>query len=520
MSDLPKHYSLVDDHEKHFEIHDKRDNKRFKISKKDIHPATQIKVMRMQRFSDGTGDVEDMGDDGIDEGIKMGDANQEGFTPAVPPAPVEQASAPEPPPGQMNNILPAISAPQPVGTGTVLASPGQEQATAPASSAPSKQSTTQSKPPEGYPTSADYKGYLQQSVNAEHALSTAQQRQNDAEVIQQQKNLAGEQKYLDDQQLKLSDYQKTYNDLWQKTMNQEIDPQKYWSSKDSHAKMRAGIGILLSGLSGATNNMAMDVINKNIDRDIEAQKSNLGKKQSLLAHNLAQQGNLLQATNLTRMQMQAMSEGQLKLTAAKMGNPLISARANLASSSLMQNSYPTMVSAANNDVQMQIRKEVMQRLSNKDPSGQHDVDMFDLSRAGLVDKATAEKESAAISKRQQAEAYVTDQVGKLDQEQSFMNLANPASYSRRDQYRAGIIQAIQTASPSKRLNPEMLAVEAEPFLTKTLDNEKTRQEGLNGLLGLIRSHADPTPQASHYKINGAISGGNTIPKGYKLGPVK
>jgi hypothetical protein len=529
MADLPDHYHLKSEDKDHFVIHDKRDKKEFKIAKKGIHPAHQLNILRLQKYAEGTGDVEDTGEDGIDEGAKPTEAeNEEGFTPAPEVPPEQQPQTQAPPPGQMPDILPPVATPRAVGEGSVLAPQSQIQGQAQTtgdSSAPSQ--TTGAQPPANYPTSADLKGYLGQAVSAQKAIATAEQKQNDAVVAQQQKNLAAEQKYLDDQALKMNDYQKSYNDLWKKTMDQEIDPQKYWSSKDSHAKMRAGIGILLSGLSGASNNMAMDVINKNIDRDIEAQKANLGKKQSLLSHNLAMQGNLLQATNMTRMQMQAMSEGQLRLTAAKMGNPLISARANLATAQMMQNAYPSMVNAANNDVQMQIRKEVMQKLAQKDEFGQHDVDLHDLSRAGLVDKATAEKESAAISKRQQAEAYLVDQVGKLDKEQRVWgegnivpNIINPGSYSRRDQFRAGIIQAIQSASPSKRLNPEMLAIEAEPFLTKTFESEQTRESGLNGLLGLIRSHADPTPMATHYKVKGAISGSNSVPKNYKMGPVK
>jgi hypothetical protein len=63
----------------------------------------------------------------------------------------------------------------------------------------------------------------------------------------------------------------------------EVDPEKYW--KDGHSKIVAGIGILLSGIGqgvGAAggnkmSNMAMDVLNKAVEQNINAQEFNIKK---------------------------------------------------------------------------------------------------------------------------------------------------------------------------------------------------------------------------------------------------
>ncbi len=55
--ELPKHYSLHSENDSHFVVHDARDGKTFHIAKKELHPANQIKVMRMQKLADG-GDVD------------------------------------------------------------------------------------------------------------------------------------------------------------------------------------------------------------------------------------------------------------------------------------------------------------------------------------------------------------------------------------------------------------------------------------------------------------------------------
>lgn len=53
----------------------------------------------------------------------------------------------------------------------------------------------------------------------------------------------------------------------------EVDPNHYWNSKSTGSKVLAGIGVFLSGAE-AGRNTAMDQINKAIDRDIDAQKTN------------------------------------------------------------------------------------------------------------------------------------------------------------------------------------------------------------------------------------------------------
>jgi len=97
------------------------------------------------------------------------------------------------------------------------------------------------------------------------------------------------------------EYDKLFNDV----RDQKVDPYKVW--KDSSTGQKAGIvvGMLLSGIGqglqgpGATN-MAMDAYNKQVDRSIEAQKMELGKKENLLSVNLRKYGDLQTAEAATR----------------------------------------------------------------------------------------------------------------------------------------------------------------------------------------------------------------------------
>lgn len=341
--DFPEHYTLVKEHEKHFEIHDARDGQKFTIAKKDLHPANQIKIMKMQQFSDG-GQAEDVPDymksslaatkeaQGPEIGSFRTDAggsdnlsflaedrakqdvalaeNRDAMklhkTKPMDLAPDVQP--PQPTASPVPNEIPQAPGPSPASVPQIA----QQPMVNPLTGMPSVQGMTQYED--------RYEKAILGGAQGQNALNQASAKLYKPILDQQQRLAEDTQTYLEDLRVragKISDA----------IANQKIDPQAYWNNKDSHAKMRAAIGILLSGLSGSQHNMAMDVIQKNIDRDIESQKMELGKKQTLLSDNLRMQGNIIDAERATRAQYEALLQGQIAQTAAKMGNPMIQAKA-------------------------------------------------------------------------------------------------------------------------------------------------------------------------------------------------
>lgn len=107
-----------------------------------------------------------------------------------------------------------------------------------------------------------------------------------------------------------------------------IDPSRVWDNKSSMGKVSTAIGIMLSGigsgLSGQSN-MAMDVLNKEIDRDIDAQKANISNKNNML-HALSQQmGDLRQGTEMLRAIKLGVVADEMRLAAAKTNDPMAKA---------------------------------------------------------------------------------------------------------------------------------------------------------------------------------------------------
>lgn len=372
MAELPKHYHLKSEEKDHFVLHDSRDKKEFKVAKKGIHPAHQLDILRLPRYSEG-GDVskEDVPDyikntlknskeepvigswgrmddnkNSVDDTLKtigLGedpaqqaryeeeakqhaalsplskpiDMNPEVATAAMPqaqeapPAPVAQA--PDQASAQAAAFQKLDSAPVAQPQAQPQAAPrGMASMIDPQTGLPSLQGMAQAQ--------NSYEGAIQAGARGEMALNQEQARMMGQHAAFQQLALQEQQEW---NRAKFAQLEKLSGDIAKK----EIDPNRYWNSRDSGAKMRAGIGIMLSGLSGASHNMAMDVIQKNIDRDIDSQKANLGKKQTLFSDNLRLLGEKTSAENATRAQYEAIFQGQLAQMAAKMGNPMIQAKA-------------------------------------------------------------------------------------------------------------------------------------------------------------------------------------------------
>lgn len=125
------------------------------------------------------------------------------------------------------------------------------------------------------------------------------------------------------------------SDLQKNIATQKIDPNRIWSNASTGNRVTAGISLLLGGLSqgltGAKSNPAMDVINNAIDRDIDSQKAELGKKQNLLSLNLAKYGRLDQAFQATKLQIMAVTQAKINQQAAQMGSKQALGAAQIAS---------------------------------------------------------------------------------------------------------------------------------------------------------------------------------------------
>lgn len=109
-----------------------------------------------------------------------------------------------------------------------------------------------------------------------------------------------------------------------------IDPQHFWSDKSTAQKVTSGIGLILAGIgSGLTGqpNLAAQFLQRSVDRDIDAQKANLGKKETLLSSLYRRYGNIQEAEQATRGHLMAVLAGQVGVAGAQAGSTAAQAAA-------------------------------------------------------------------------------------------------------------------------------------------------------------------------------------------------
>lgn len=152
----------------------------------------------------------------------------------------------------------------------------------------------------------------QRALVEEQALVAKQQQEREQRLVQQQSLF--------------TDYQKSVEVAAKKT----VDPNRYWNDKSTGGQIAAIMGIILSGLgngmsgNGSAPNQAAAMLNQAIDRDIEAQKADLGQANAVVGmrqnsfndyHSLM--GNADDAATLKKAEARTLVASQLEATAAK-----------------------------------------------------------------------------------------------------------------------------------------------------------------------------------------------------------
>lgn len=131
--------------------------------------------------------------------------------------------------------------------------------------------------------------------------------------------------------------------------NGHVDPGRFMGNLSTDQKMSVSLGLALGGIGSTLAggpNQVMDFVNKLIDRDIDAQKADLGKRETLLSANLKQYGNLREATDMTRVMLLDHAKTTTEQIAAKNGGAMAKARAQVVIGQLEQQIAPSIMNMA------------------------------------------------------------------------------------------------------------------------------------------------------------------------------
>jgi hypothetical protein len=343
-----------------------------------------------------------------------------------------------------------------------------------------------------------------------------------------------QQKVFERQAQQLQDVQKNYQSqhsaldaehtqLMDAVVNQKVDPNRMWNSMSTGNKVLAAISVALSGLGAGMQgkpgeNVALQVLQKSIDRDIEAQRMELGKKQTLLSENLRRYGNLDAATQATMLQLNGIAQAQAGAMAARSGSAQAIANAKMMQADLgiqaagiKQNlaMYRMMRDAEGGKANPE---GVINYLRMTDPAKAKEMEARYVPNVGLASVPVPEKARDEISTRK----ALQDNVGKLRSwAQSHSGTLDPAqiSYGKalantvQDLYRRANGQGVFKESEAHFVKG-IVAEDPTAFFNKVRVDPKYKaleDSNLSELNAALKAHGLPEAKGGpEYKTVGGV----------------
>lgn len=255
-----------------------------------------------------------------------------------------------------------------------------------------------------------------------------------------------------------------------------IDPNRLVSNMSTGDRIGAGIGLLLGGFGAGISgqpNQALEFLNKQIDRDIAAQQSDLGRKENLLSVNLRRYGNAKDATEMTAAQLKMAAAYQIAGAGANAAGAAAKDRANMGANAMLKD-------AANQIGQIQMRRSIGASTPGSVPPEQ-------FIRAYLPEN----EKPAALKELEQAQNAVSlrdNALSAYDQLTKINTLGNritsPIQTPARVKAIAGPVLDKLTKDTSGRVTPETVnligGIMAKPGQDE--QTQKIQRQQLNNLL--------------------------------------
>lgn len=317
------------------------DGHEIKVSKAALAPHLKKQLLKLPMHMADGGEVDPMKSSSEDEAVMPANEMQTADR-SLASAPIEAAPMPE-----KNFLQKADDYMQSIGAyGSPSLKPNAEKkapmAQAPMAQAPAAPQNYQLGAPQNRQPNAaqaiaaspDYLNQMKQGYGMEgqgiQGQAQALSAQGQAAVKSAEQHAADMQSLMVDHEkhsLQLqNEIQNTIHDI----NNNHIDPNHYMNSKSGAGKVATAIGLILGGIGGALThqeNPAMKFIQSQIDRDVDAQKSDLGKKENMLSAYFKQTNDLHAATAMTKAFYAEKYANDLQKAAATAQSPLAKAAA-------------------------------------------------------------------------------------------------------------------------------------------------------------------------------------------------
>ena len=200
------------------------------------------------------------------------------------------------------------------------------------------------------------------------AKAEAQAKEDAANLAQMQEVQAERAQFLRDSYARSDEYER-------QILTQNIDPNHFFASRSTGQNILSGLGIVLGGYAAGLGagpdgrpgpNLALEQLNRNIDRDIDAQKANLGKMQTLYSMNLARTKDREAAYQQTQLDLLAIAKAHTQLIASQFGGQEASANAAALKAQIDQQAVTIRETMANGAASRALTWAKVKRLQDSD----------------------------------------------------------------------------------------------------------------------------------------------------------
>lgn len=322
------------------------------------------------------------------------------------------------------------------------------------------------------------------------AKALQQRAQAEAKIYQEQQSK---------QQAVMNQYQNTYNELESERKmlmddirEARIEPKRYINSMSGSEKVGTVIGLMLggigAGLAGGRNPM-MDYIDKQIDRDIDAQKANVGKQQNLLSALYHQYGNMNQAVNMAKVFYSDLYSSKIQEAVAKSNNAAAIPIAQKAMGELNMKYGPLIAQNARTNAIYFGNKQgiISAEQSIKDLVPEH------------MQKAAYE-EVGNVRKVQKELTHITESMRNLAKQQTLARRVGAPLESRQlvKSLQADILSKTRDVFGGTMNESEMEVLEGK--LIGVIDTKASEEEKIKSIQQLLMNHVQ-TPILSGHNIN-------------------
>ncbi len=275
-----------------------------------------------------------------------------------------------------------------------------------------------------------------------------------------------------------------------------INPQHYQESMGSGKKIGTAIGLLLGGISQGNSggaNPALEFLNKQIDRDVEAQRSNMENKKTLLGAYQQQFNNMQSAEAVTKATLLQHQANLINQAAAKAGTPLAKANALNATAQIQQKIFPLIMQAQ----LMQVKAA---------PPKSDGVDFEKMNRLQMLgvpkeDMEAATKEAQGYANHARQVPIVMNSFDKAASENTVGNRVAHAGFQPQSvgNFKASILPYLKDAEG--RINEQELQ-RTDAFAPSPGDSEYKTAEKRKGVADFLREKNSPEtfPTLSRYNL--------------------